>query len=108
MVCLLLLIDPHLPQLGSTRWRACHALARLALTPCDRSDAPAAILTCGRFSCFCTPQYRLISEPTPPAQPTPGHMQKDRHQKLKVGPRTAIERAPSLTLRLLIPMLTPS
>jgi hypothetical protein len=88
--------------------RAYHALARLAFTSCAPVCHPCCDLTGGRFSCPHTLLYRLLSMTTLTTYPTAGHMQKDRPQKLKVRPRTAIKRAPSLTAQLLIPMLTPA
>ena len=103
MVCCLRTIDPHLPQPGSAQWRACRALARLAFTRCGLCVTPAASLTGGRFSCSLTHQDRLLLRPTPTVHPAARHMQKGRPQKLKVRPITTIERAPSLTPRLLTP-----
>ena len=51
MVCCLLPFDPHLPQLGSVRWRVSHALARLAALG-EMNDAAIQKLTAGLTAAY--------------------------------------------------------
>ena len=53
-------------------------------------------------------QREALRTQTLSASVLPTLRSKERHQKLKVRPITAIELAPSLTPQLLIPVLTPS
>ena len=69
----------------------------LSFTPVHVLCRPAESVVVDRFVCSCAEQAMVVSRRASGTRSIPGRVQKDRPQKVKVRPRTALERAPSLT-----------
>ena len=100
MVCCIEHIDPYLPQSGSTRWHAYHTLTCLALTLCHVCGPLLRACVVRQRACAYAAYLSLLIKLTLVVHAVARCMQKEPAQKLKMRPRTAIERVPFATALL--------